>query len=328
MTISPATRALLPYALLSGVGPVTQRTLAQRDVQQEAPEYVATQSKPVARALAAQQAWEAAEQKAEEQVALAQHYGARIVSLYDADYPHLLRQAEKGPAILYVRGSLPDPRRGAVAIIGTRSPTAHGTLIAERISRYCAGQGFAIVSGLALGCDTIAHRTALACGTPTLAVLAHGLQTMAPKENSDLAEAILENGGALVSEFPFGTPPTVARFVQRDKTQAALAQGVIMVQSGLDGGSLHACRAALTLKRWLAVPCPTSKDREAFAEKVAANTVIIEGTPGQVRDLLNCQPEDRARIIALRGREDYPLIRAHIFNQCENLSPGPDCLET
>lgn len=313
MTISTATRALLPYALLSGVGPVTQRTLAQRDVQQEAPEYVATQSKPVARALAAQQAWEAAEQKAEEQVALAQHYGARIVSLYDADYPHLLRQAEKGPAILYVRGSLPDPRRGAVAIIGTRSPTDHGTLIAERISRYCAGQGFAIVSGLALGCDTIAHRTALACGTPTLAVLAHGLQTTAPKENSDLAEAIVENGGALVSEFPFGTSPSVARFVQRDKTQAALAQGVIMVQSGLDGGSLHACRAALALQRWLAVPCPTAQDRAASLDRVAANVLLTGEVLSAVCELLTCQPPDLSRLITLRGREDYPLIDLQIF---------------
>jgi DNA processing protein len=91
-------------------------------------------------------------------------------------------------------------------------------------------------------------------------VLAHGLQTVAPRQHQSLADDILAGGGALLSEFPFGRPPLPPQFVKRDRTQAGLAQGVVMIQSDVRGGSLHAARAALVYQRWLAVPYPTGKD--------------------------------------------------------------------
>jgi DNA processing protein len=105
------------------------------------------------------------------------------------------------------------------------------------LTRYWAEKGWSIVSGLALGCDAIAHRTAVEVRAHTVAVLAHGLHTIAPAQHRKLPEDILEAGGALESEFPFGKAPLPAQFAKRDRTQAGLAQAVLPIQSDLTGGS-------------------------------------------------------------------------------------------
>ncbi|MCK6844201.1 DNA-processing protein DprA [Klebsiella pneumoniae] len=196
----------------------------------------------------------------------------------------------------------------SVAIIGTREPTAHGVQIAQRISRFFAERGSSIVSGLALGCDAIAHETALRCGGHTVAVLAHGLQMISPSKHKDLAERILESGGALVSEYPFGQSVQAQQFVKRDKTQAGLADGVVMIQSDLKGGSLHASRAALEYGRWLAVPYPTDRDRANDEPKIQANLLIADGAPGPKTALLRCRESALSHIVVLRSKEDYQRL--------------------
>ena len=139
-----------------------------------------------------------------------------------------------------------------------------------------------------------------------MAVLAHGLQTIAPSKHRKLAEDILNAGGALVSQYPIGRDAIPQQFVQRDKTQAGLAQGVVMVQSDLQGGSLHASRASIEYGRWLAVPYPTEQDRGRDEPKIQANLMLSDGSDAERLDLLRRKDNSGLdRILVLRGKEDY-----------------------
>ncbi|MDP3271208.1 DNA-processing protein DprA, partial [Limnobacter sp.] len=158
---------------------------------------------------------------------------------------------------------------------------------------------------MAIGCDGLAHQAALDCGAHTVAVMAHGLHMTAPSKHKSLAQAILASGGALVSEYPFGQAVQSQQYVKRDRTQAGMALGVVMIQSDLKGGSLYASRATLEYGRWLAVPYPTPRDMEKREPKVQANLVIAEAVPHERADLLRCTVSALERVIVLRNKEDY-----------------------
>lgn len=193
-------------------------------------------------------------------------------------------------------------------LVKTLRARAHGAVIASRVATHFAEQGWSIVSGLALGCDAIAHQASIDAGGHTMAVMAHGLQTVTPAQHRRLAEHILSSGGALVSEFPFGQEPLPQLFARRDRTQAGQAQGVIMIQSGLDGGSLHACRAAQAYERWLALPYPTERDLQDGSEKIHANVMLTEGTTEERTSLLSCKADALDRVVILRDKRDYDRL--------------------
>lgn len=304
--ISPTTGKLLALSMLKGIGPVTLRKMASMaNFETATPESMSYQFPANAATLRDSVAWKHALDGAEKQVEQAERHGARILSPLDPDYPTLLAATKDDPFLLFVRGTLAPEAAKSVAVIGTREPTKHGALIAERIAQYLAEQGWSVVSGLAKGCDAIAHRAALDHDGHTVAVLAHGLHTVAPKTNARLAEDILNKGGALVSEYRFGVEPRPEFFVKRDRTQAGLAQGVVMVQSDLKGGSLHASRAALDYGRWLAAPYPTELDRINGEPKVQANLTFADGSKQDRMDLLRCPATALDHLIVLRSREDY-----------------------
>ncbi|MCY1306147.1 DNA protecting protein DprA [compost metagenome] len=118
----------------------------------------------------------------------------------------------------------------------------------------------------------------------------------------------------MVSEYPFGTKPQPQFFVKRDRTQAGLAQGVVMVQSDIKGGSLHASRAALDYGRWLAVPYPTEEDIENKEPKIQANLTMANGGSAEKLGLLRCSNFDLERLNIIRGKDDYDkLISASVF---------------
>lgn len=309
--MNESTHKLLILSLLKGIGPATLRKLALLPgFADQSIERLATQVPKLARALEVPDAWQLASAAAQHQREMARNHAATILSLFDARFPLLLAAVNDAPPILYVAGTLPEPDRGAVAIIGTRDPTPHGALIAARIGTDFAEHGWSVVSGLALGCDGAAHSACLDAGGHTVAVMAHGLQTITPTQHRTLAERILSSGGALVSEFPFGQEPHAPLFARRDRTQAALAHGVIMVQSRLDGGSLHAARAALDYGRWLAVPYPTERDRASASANIAANMVLAEGRPEQRQSLLDCDIGALAQVTILRDKSGYIDLRA------------------
>lgn len=310
--ISPATGKLLALSMLRGIGPSTLRKMAGMvNFETATPEMLSHQFPANSTILRDEQAWSQALVEAEKQVEEAERYSARILSPLDPDYPALLAATKDDPFLLFVRGTLaPDPAKSA-AVIGTREPTSHGTIIAQRITQYLVEQGWSVVSGLAKGCDAIAHQAALDSGGHTVAVLAHGLHTVAPKTNLRLAEDILNKGGALVSEYRFGVEPRPEFFVKRDRIQAGLAQGVVMIQSDHKGGSLHASRAALDYGRWLAVPYPTEPDRLNGEPKVQANLTFADGSPQERKELLRCEDQALGRVIILRSRDDYAKMVAN-----------------
>jgi DNA processing protein len=166
-----------------------------------------------------------------------------LVPFTDPNYPELLRGLDDRPITLYAAGNLDALGEPQLAAVGSRNPTRPGSDTAFEFARALAERGLAIVSGLALGIDTAAHRGALAAQGITLAVLGSGLDIVYPAVNRDLSESI-RHDGLLVSEFPLGTPPRRANFPQRNRIIAGLAMGILVVEAARGSGSLITARAA------------------------------------------------------------------------------------
>ena len=204
-----------------------------------------------------------------------------IISKFDEDYPFMLRNLignrgeDTSPLILNYKGNLSSIKdRQSIAIIGTRHPTKEGEEAGMYYAKYFAEKGFNIVSGLALGCDTIAHKGALSVNGTTTAILAHGLQMISPKRNEFIAKEILEKGGLLLSEYLFGVPAYNASFVERDRLQAGLAIATIVIQTGIKGGTMHAVRTTINNNKILAVV--NYKEQSVKCnENVAGNELLI-----------------------------------------------------
>lgn len=204
-----------------------------------------------------------------------------IISKFDEDYPFMLRNLignrgeDTSPLILNYKGNLSSIKdRQSIAIIGTRHPTKEGEEAGMYYAKYFAEKGFNIVSGLALGCDTIAHKGALSVNGTTTAILAHGLQMISPKRNEFIAKEILEKGGLLLSEYLFGVPAYNTSFVERDRLQAGLAIATIVIQTGIKGGTMHAVRTTINNNKILAVV--NYKEQSVKCnENVAGNELLI-----------------------------------------------------
>jgi DNA processing protein len=166
-----------------------------------------------------------------------------LVPCTDPKYPKLLRGLDDRPIALYAAGNLDALGEPQLAVVGSRNPTRPGSDTAFEFARGLAERGLAIVSGLALGIDTAAHRGALAAQGVTLAVLGSGLDIVYPAVNGDLSESI-RHDGLLVSEFPLGTPPRRANFPRRNRIIAGLAMGILVVEAARGSGSLITARAA------------------------------------------------------------------------------------
>jgi len=186
-------------------------------------------------------------ERAEREWSRAKELGMVVVDILDPAYPPLLREIFDPPIILYIRGSRWDPDLPQVAIVGTRRPTGYGLNCAERLAEDLAKRGIAVTSGLARGIDASAHRGALRSGI-TYAVFGSGLDFVYPKENRKLAENV-EKNGAILSEFPLGTPPSPQNFPIRNRIIAGMSLGVVVVEAAEYSGSLITVRLALESNR-------------------------------------------------------------------------------
>jgi DNA processing protein len=183
----------------------------------------------------------------------AQALGVTIVDILDPSYPPLLREIFDPPIVLYLRGQKWDAALPQLAIVGTRRPTGYGLNCAERLAEDLAARGLAVTSGLARGLDAAAHRGALRAGV-TYAVFGSGLDFVYPKENRRLADLVVDNG-AIVSEFPLGTPPSPQNFPIRNRIIAGMSLGVMVVEAAEYSGSLITVRLGLEFGREIfAVP--------------------------------------------------------------------------
>lgn len=179
---------------------------------------------------------------AEREIERARELGVAIITCQDPTYPGNLLNIYDYPPLLYVKGSF-NPEEICVAVVGSRLASVYGRYTTEKISRELALQGITIVSGLARGIDAAAHRGALAGKGRTIAVLGCGLDIIYPPENEGLAGNIAAHG-ALVTEFPFGTPPNAPNFPSRNRLISGISLGVVVVEAGEKSGSLITARIA------------------------------------------------------------------------------------
>lgn len=223
--------------------------------------------------------------------------GIGMLGYYDPQFPKALHNCvdENGklapPLLLYYRGNLEVLKRPGVAIIGTREPTPNGVKAGKYFSEYLAKQHFNIVSGLAIGCDTTAHEGALLGGGATTAFLAHGLdwEAIYPKENAELAKQIVSAGGLLLSEYSIEEKINRYQLVARDRLQAGLSNGTIVIQTGEKGGTMHAVNATLMAKKPL-FAIEFTKKEELRHEKVQGNIMLLEekkATPANSENIDN-----------------------------------------
>ena len=182
---------------------------------------------------------------AEVEVALAwsSQAGNRILTLADNDYPRQLLETADPPCLLYIKGRIDLLSRPALAVVGSRNATPQGVDNAESFARAASQAGLTIVSGLALGCDAAAHRGGLSGPGSTIAVIGTGADRIYPARNQALAHSIAGHG-AIVSEFPLGTPPLAGNFPRRNRVIAGLARGVLVVEAAERSGTLITARLA------------------------------------------------------------------------------------
>ncbi len=191
--------------------------------------------------------------RSEEQLNRGSESGVHAISFHDEGYPARLRTISDPPALLFVKGNLDALHASrALAVVGTREPTSDGKTLARRAGCIAVQSDYAVVSGLAFGCDTYAHEGCLEAGGIGVAVLAHGLDRVYPSANRGLADRLLEAGGCLTSEYPVGMTPARSAFAERDRIQSGLSDGVLVIQTDITGGSMHTVRFALKQGRALA----------------------------------------------------------------------------
>lgn len=183
--------------------------------------------------------------KANAEVERLEPLGIDLVVLADEDYPALLREIHDPPIVLYLRGAWRESlRQPCLAVVGSRRSSSYGINAAQSLARELAASRLTIVSGLARGIDAAAHRGALEAAGRTIAVVGTGLETTYPPEHQKLAEEILAASGALLSEFPLGTPPLPQNFPYRNRILSGLSFGVLIVEAAEHSGSLITARLA------------------------------------------------------------------------------------
>lgn len=223
----------------------------------------------------------------ERELELIQEHGCHVITLSDAAYPACLKEINDPPLLLYLRGDLTPEDALSISFVGTRRTLEYGRKVSYRLSYQLTQRGFTIVSGLARGVDTAAHRGALEAGGRTLAVLGNGLSRIYPPENEELATQV-EASGALISEFPLAMEPMPSNFPRRNRIISGLTFGTVVVSAPNHSGALITARLAAEQGREVfAVP------GEIFShDSVGAHRLISEGAKlvTSVDDLLNELP--------------------------------------
>lgn len=183
-----------------------------------------------------------------------EHLGVQVLTWADDDYPPLLREIPSSPPVLYVRGQLVPADEWAVAVVGTRRMSAYGEAVTRQLVGDLVAAGLTIVSGLALGVDALAHQVALERGGRTIAVLGSGVDQLYPARNRGVATRVMRQG-AVVSDYPLGTPPDATNFPPRNRIISGLARGTLIIEAGERSGALITAAFALDQGREvLAVP--------------------------------------------------------------------------
>jgi len=229
---------------------------------------------------------------------LAQENDVQLIAYTSPNYPKRLLELPDHPILLYVKGELKACDQHSIAVVGTRQAGIYGMEMAEKISQDLAGLGFTVVSGLARGIDTAAHRGALRKGR-TLAVIGSGLNDIYPQENLALSQTIVQEG-ALISEFPMATPPDRQNFPQRNRIVSGLTLGTLLIEAPLKSGAM------LTMERAL------DQGKKLFALPGRADNENFRGNHHLIK-------QGQALLIECAG--DIAELFSDLFNICGSARP-------
>ncbi|WP_087148681.1 DNA-processing protein DprA [Rhodohalobacter halophilus] len=207
--------------------------------------------------------------------------GAGLVAYDDEDYPELLKHIYDPPLILWYKGDLNALKTPGIAVVGTRNPGSYGLKQAELWSEKLVQKGLAVNSGLAYGIDAKAHQTAVDKGGKTVAVLGSGIDVIYPNRNKPLAKRIIENNGIILTEFPPGTKPDAKNFPGRNRIVSGMSHGVLVIESGVKGGSMITARYALDQNREVFV----IPHQLGYMKGEGCNYLIQNGQGKLVRDI-------------------------------------------
>lgn len=254
---------------------------------------------------------------ATDELALAARAGVQVITMADEAYPAMLRELYDPPLCLYVRGRLEAFDACAscsIALVGSRRITHYGHTVTEQLAAAATRGGWCVVSGLALGVDTVAHRTTLTGQGTTVAVIGSGLGRIYPSDNVTLAREIAESG-AVVSELPFNTPPDKRWFPMRNRIIAALSQGTIVVEAAHKSGALITAQQALDLGRNVfAVPGPVTAPQSRGCHRLLREGATLVESFGDVLDAFGLllkttpAPEQQPRLFPDLGAEEQVLV--------------------
>jgi len=243
----------------------------------------------------------------------------KVVTYQDPHYPETLKEIEGAPIVIYMKGEYHADDRYGIAVVGSRKHTHYGEAVTQKISGELSSAGFTIISGMARGIDTLAHKSALASGGRTVAVLGSGLDVYYPPENRGLMEKITASGCA-VSEFPPGTLPNKENFPRRNRLISGLSMGVLVVEATADSGSLITARYAMEQnKEVFAVPGSIYS-----ANSEGTNRLIKQGARVVLRtdDIIEELASVLKGFIRMRGRENVDMSREE-SRVCATLSRDP-----
>jgi DNA processing protein len=186
---------------------------------------------------------------AEDEIKSVAEAGGTVLTPEDAEYPERLREIYDPPAVLWIRGDVTQLARPGIAVVGTRQPSPYGLGMAELLSRDLANRRLVILSGMARGVDTAAHKGAIEAGGKTVAVWGTGIDVIYPKENKKLAEQIVATGGTIVSEYPLGTFPAPQNFPIRNRILSGMSVGVLVIEAAEYSGTRITARCAMEQNR-------------------------------------------------------------------------------
>lgn len=209
--------------------------------------------------------------KAKQELEKAEESGIHILTLNEEEYPFLLKQIYDPPIVLYIKGKILKEEKNSIGIVGSRRPSIQGRLNAEKFALELASRGWAVVSGMARGIDTSAHRGALKAKGRTIAVLGSGIDVVYPPENKGLMKEV-EKDGMVISEFPLGTLPNRENFPRRNRVISGLSLGIIVVEAAEKSGALITASFAL------------EQGREVFAVPGNVNLPTTKGCHQLIKD--------------------------------------------
>ncbi len=244
-----------------------------------------------------------------------------ILSLWDINYPPLLKEISYPPLILYVKGNIQNQKEKSIAIVGTRRSTSYGKMVTEKFAEYLVKNEIIIVSGLAPGIDSYAHQAAIKNNGVTYSIIASGIDCISTSNAKKISEKILENGGAIISEHPPGTTAKRGYFPQRNRIISGISHATLVIESGLKGGSLITAKFACDQNRTLfAIPGNINSEKSRGTNMlIKQNLAILINTPEEIfnelnwKDSLKLKPEQQLSL----DFEDYEEEKIYKFIDSE-----------